>query len=45
MDLATCDAAYLFLGRELKAKVITADEKMLQKAKPYFPILPLKDYI
>ncbi len=45
LDLTIYDAAYIFLSRKLNAKLITADEKMYQKAKSTFHVLHLKDYL
>jgi predicted nucleic acid-binding protein len=45
LDLAVYDAAYLFLSEKMKAKLITADDKLYQKAKGQFRVLHLKDYV
>jgi len=45
LDLAIYDAAYLFLGKKLNAKLVTADDKMYQKAKGNFSVLHLKEYL
>lgn len=45
LDMATYDAVYLFLGEKMKAQVVTADDKLYQKAKGQFRVLHLKDYV
>ena len=45
MDLTVYDAAYLFLSEKMNAQLITADDKMYQKAKGHFKVLHLKDYV
>jgi predicted nucleic acid-binding protein len=44
-EVAIYDAAYLSLSKKIKAPVITADDKLYQKAKGHFNIIHLKDYI
>jgi predicted nucleic acid-binding protein len=44
-DLTIYDASYLFLSEKIQAQVITADDKMYQKAKDNFRVLHLKDYV
>jgi len=43
--LTIYDASYLFLSKKTEAPVITADDKMFQKAKDDFRILHLRDYV
>jgi predicted nucleic acid-binding protein len=43
-DLAVYDAAYLFLAHETGACLITADNKLYEKAKEHYKILHIKDY-
>jgi predicted nucleic acid-binding protein len=45
IDLTIYDSSYLYLSEKTKASVITADDKMYQKAKDHFRMLHLKDYI
>jgi len=45
LDLAIYDASYLFLSEKMNAKVITADDKMYQKANGHFRVLHLKYYV
>lgn len=44
-DLAVYDAAYLFLAQETAACLITADNKLYEKAKEHYKILHIKDYL
>jgi predicted nucleic acid-binding protein len=44
LDLAVYDAAYLFLSDQTGACLITADNKLYEKAKGHFQVLHLKDY-
>ena len=44
-DIAIYDAAYIFLSNRLQAMFITADNKLVHKAKEHFRLLHLKDYI
>ncbi len=44
LDLTVYDASYLFLAEKIKAQVITADDKLCEKAKGHFRILHIKDY-
>jgi predicted nucleic acid-binding protein len=43
-EVATYDAAYLSLSKKINAPIITADDKLYQKAKGHFNIIHLKDY-
>jgi len=45
LDMTTYDASYLILSEKMKAKVITADDKLFQKAKGRFGVVHLKDYV
>ncbi len=44
LDLAVYDAAYLFLSDQTSACLITADNKLYEKAQEHFQVLHLKDY-
>jgi predicted nucleic acid-binding protein len=44
IDCAVYDATYLFLTDKLKAKFITADEKLYEKAKTDFQVIHAKDF-
>jgi predicted nucleic acid-binding protein len=44
LDLTVYDAAYLFLSEKINSPIITADDKMYQKAKGQFRVVHLKDY-
>ena len=44
LDLAIYDAAYLFLAEETGSRLITADNKLYEKAKGQFELLHIKDY-
>ena len=44
-DVTTYDAAYLLLSEKTKAKLVTADDKLYEKAKPHFRVVHLKDYV
>lgn len=44
-DIAVYDAAYIYLSDKLKAPLITSDNRLIQKAKPHFQIIDLKDYV
>ena len=43
-NIALYDASYLFLTNKIKAHLITADNKLHEKAKDYFKIENIKDY-
>ncbi len=43
-NLTIYDATYLFLSRKMQAQVITADDKMYEKAKDNFRLIHLRDY-
>jgi predicted nucleic acid-binding protein len=45
LDLTIYDASYLFLSDKMKAQIITADDKLFEKAKKHFRILHIKDYM
>lgn len=45
LNLTVYDSAYLLLSERMNARLITADDKMYQKAKGKFQILLLKDYL
>ena len=45
LDLTIYDAAYLFLTDKTKARLVTADTKLYEKAKKQFEILHVKDYV
>lgn len=44
-DVAVYDAAYVYLSDKLKAPLITSDYKLIQKVKPNFEVIDLKDYV
>ena len=44
LDLTIYDASYLLLSDKLKAQIITADDKLFEKAKKHFRVVHLKDY-
>jgi predicted nucleic acid-binding protein len=44
-DVAVYDAAYVYLSEKLKAPLITSDNKLIQKVKPHFEIIDLKEYV
>jgi predicted nucleic acid-binding protein len=44
-DIAIYDAAYLFLAEKIGAEVITADNKLLEKAKEHYRVTHIKDYL
>jgi len=43
-DLTVYDAAYLVLTEKTKARFITADDKLYEKAKKHFEVLHIKNY-
>jgi predicted nucleic acid-binding protein len=45
IDMTTYDASYLFLSEKTNANVITADDKMYEKAKGNFKVIHLKNYL
>ena len=45
LDLTIYDASYLFLANETKAQVVTADNKLYEKAKKHFGVIHLKNYL
>lgn len=45
LDLTIYDASYLFLSDKMKAQIITADDKLFEKAKKHFRVLHIKDYM
>jgi predicted nucleic acid-binding protein len=44
-DVAVYDAAYVYLSDKLKAPLITSDKKLIQKVKPNFEVIDLKEYV
>lgn len=44
-DIAVYDAAYVYLSGKLKAPLITSDNRLIQKVKPHFAVIDLKDYV
>jgi predicted nucleic acid-binding protein len=44
LDLAVYDATYLYLAEKLKACLLTADNKLYEKAKGRFAVRHVKDY-
>ncbi len=45
LDLTVYDATYLFLAEKTRASLITADDKLYEKAKAHFKIIHIKDYV
>ena len=45
LDLTVYDAAYLFIAEKTRASLLTADEKLYEKAKAHFKIIHIKDYL
>jgi predicted nucleic acid-binding protein len=45
LNMAIYDVAYLFLSEKTKTKLITADNKLYEKAKGNFRVLHIKDYL
>jgi len=45
LDLTIYDASYLFLANKMKARFITADNRLYETAKGHFGILHVKDYL
>jgi predicted nucleic acid-binding protein len=44
LNLTVYDASYLILAEKTKTSLITADEKLCEKAKQHFRITHIKDY-
>jgi predicted nucleic acid-binding protein len=44
-DIAVYDAAYVYLSKRLNAPLITSDNRLIQKVKPHFEVIDLKDYV
>jgi predicted nucleic acid-binding protein len=44
LNLTVYDASYLLLASKTKTSLITADEKLYEKAKRHFRITHIKDY-
>ena len=45
LNLTICDASYIFLAKEIRAPLITADQKLYETARKQFKILHIKDYL
>jgi predicted nucleic acid-binding protein len=45
LDLTIYDVSYLLLTDKMKARFITADNKLYEKAKKQFEVLHLKNYL
>ncbi len=45
LNLTIYDASYIFLSEKMKAQLITADDKLFEKAKKHFRVLHIKDYL
>ncbi len=45
IDIAIYDASYLFLCDKIGAELITADNKLFEKAKEHFKVTHIKDYL
>jgi predicted nucleic acid-binding protein len=45
LDIAIYDAAYLFLCGKIGAELITADNKLFEKAKEHYKVTHIKDYL
>lgn len=45
LDLTVYDAAYLFLAEKTRATLVTADEKLYERAKAHFKAIHIKDYV
>jgi predicted nucleic acid-binding protein len=45
LDLTIYDASYLFLTDKMKARFVTADTKLYEKAKNQFEVLHVKNYL
>jgi predicted nucleic acid-binding protein len=44
LNLTVYDASYLLLANKTKTSLITADEKLYEKAKQYFKVTYIKEY-
>lgn len=44
-DIAIYDAAYVYLSDKHKAPLITSDNNLIQKVKPHFEVIGLKEYV
>jgi len=44
IDIAIYDASYLFLGEKIGAQLITAVNKLFEKAKIHFKVAHIRDY-
>lgn len=45
LNLAFYDTCYIFLSKEMKTQLITADSKLYETAKGDFKVLHIKDYL
>ena len=45
LNLTIYDASYIFLAKETKAPLITADQTLYETARKWFKILHVKDYV
>ena len=45
LDLTVYDAAYLFLAKEMKARFITADNRVYEVARERFRLLHVREYL
>jgi predicted nucleic acid-binding protein len=45
LNIAIYDAAYLLLAEKTKTQLITADNKLYEKAKNNYKVLHIKDYV
>ena len=45
IDIAIYDAAYLFLCDKIGAELITADNKLFEKAEEHYKVTHIKDYL
>jgi predicted nucleic acid-binding protein len=45
LDLTVYHASYSFLSGKMKAQLITADNKLYEKAKENFDVVHIKDYV
>ena len=44
LDIAVCDAVYIFLCDQIDAQLVTADNKLFEKTKKNFNVLHIRDY-
>ena len=44
LDTAIYDATYLFLAHKIKARFVTSDNKLYERAKRDFEVLHVKEY-